>query len=45
MKEMLSIISAAAFVYLALGIQARGGDVWYYVLVAIALIGGYLIRQ
>lgn len=45
MAEILSFLTAGAFVYLALKIRLVGGDVWYYLLALIALAIGYAISR
>ncbi len=44
MKEISYFMTAGAFVYLGLGLQAKCGDAWYFGLVIAALVVGYFIR-
>lgn len=45
MKEILIFLSAGAFVYLGLGVQAKCSGWVYWGLVGAALVFGYLLRR
>ena len=44
MKEIIYFLTAGAFVYLGLGLQAKCGDLVYVGAVIVALVIGYAIR-
>jgi len=45
MDEIISFLTAGAFVYLGLKVKIGFGDVAYFVLVAVSLVGGFLISH